>query len=81
MNARTFRLIRLHTGLTQQAFANLIGVSKPTVSMIELGQRTITPVTVAKLARHFELTDEFFAFIEKFETISKINDRIRREER
>ncbi|MEH7605255.1 helix-turn-helix domain-containing protein [Priestia megaterium] len=81
MNAKTFRLIRLHTGLTQQAFANLIGVSKPTVSMIELGQRTITPVTVAKLARHFELTDEFLTFIEKFDTISKINDKTRREER
>jgi len=75
MNAKTFRLIRLHTGLTQQAFANLIDVSRPTVSMIELGQRTITPVTVAKLARHFELTDEFFAFVEKFDGISQIKNK------
>jgi transcriptional regulator with XRE-family HTH domain len=75
MNAKTFRLIRLHTGLTQQGFADLIGVSKPTVSMIELGQRTITPVTVAKLARHFELTDEFFTFVEKFDGISQIKNK------
>ena len=75
MNAKTFRLIRLHTGLTQQAFANLIDISRPTVSMIELGQRTITPVTIAKLARHFELTDEFFTFVEKFDGISQIKNK------
>ncbi|MEM5008503.1 helix-turn-helix transcriptional regulator [Priestia megaterium] len=74
MNAKTFKLLRLHTGLTQQAFADLVGISKPMVSLIELGQRRVTPTTIAKLAQHFEMTDEFFSFIEKFDAISQFNN-------
>ncbi|MED3854221.1 helix-turn-helix transcriptional regulator [Priestia megaterium] len=80
MNGKTFKLLRLHTGLTQQAFGDLVGISKQLVSLIELGQRQVTPNTTAKIARHFDITDEFVVFIEKFDTLSEISDRTKRRE-
>lgn len=71
----TFKLIRLHVGMSQAAFAEYIGVSKATVSLIELGQRRVTPNTIAKLAHRFELNDAFFAYVENYLAFSQLNNR------
>lgn len=73
MTNETFKLIRLYTGLSQQGFAEKINVGKATVSMIEGGKRPITDNVKSKLASHFDLTDDFFVYLEKMKSISHIN--------
>ena len=71
MKKETFKLIRLYTEKTQQEFADFIGVSRGTVSLIEIGERNITPTVHAKLAAKFNLDDAFFRYIEKFHKLSQ----------
>jgi DNA-binding XRE family transcriptional regulator len=66
MTSELFRLIRLYSGKTQREFANFIGVSNATVGYIETGQRAITPNIKSKLAAKFDLSDDFYAYIEKY---------------
>lgn len=66
MESETFRLIRLYTGKSQRQFAEYLGVSSATVAYIETGQRKVTPNIKGKLAAKFDLTDDFFLYIEKY---------------
>jgi transcriptional regulator with XRE-family HTH domain len=70
----TFKLIRLYTGLSQRAFAKKISVGHGTVSMIEGGRRVVSDKVKSKLANHFELTPDFFDYIEKMHELSYINN-------
>jgi plasmid maintenance system antidote protein VapI len=74
MTNETFKLIRLYTGLSQQAFAEKINVGKATVSMIEGGKRIVTDNVKSKLANHFELTTDFFMYLDKMNELSHINN-------
>ncbi|WP_261392483.1 helix-turn-helix domain-containing protein [Priestia flexa] len=66
-------MLRLHLGMTQKAFSELIGVSKTTVAFIETGQRPISALTRAKLAKTFEINDDFLTFAENFNKITHFN--------
>lgn len=69
MTGEIFRLIRLYSNKSQRDFAEFIGVSSATVAYIETGQRDITPYVKGKLAAKFDLTDDFFDYIEKYKRI------------
>lgn len=71
MNNELFRLIRAHTGMSQRKFGEFIGISESTVSMIECGQRTVTANTTVKIARHFELNDDFLRLLENYRKLSQ----------
>ncbi|MCJ7991120.1 helix-turn-helix domain-containing protein [Priestia sp. OVS21] len=81
MNNETFRMLRLHLGMTQQKFSELIGVSKTTVAFIETGQRPITAVTRAKIAKVFEINDDFLTFADNLNRITYFNNIAKIEER
>lgn len=66
MTGEMFRLIRLYTGKSQREFAEFIGVSSATVGYIETGQRSVTTNIKGKLAAKFDLTEDFFDYIEKY---------------
>lgn len=74
MMNETFKLIRLYTGLSQQAFAKKINVGKATVSMIEGGKRGVTDNVKSKIANHFDLTPDFFVYLEKMNKIHHIKN-------
>ena len=53
--------LRTDTGLSQEELARLIGISRPTLSQIELGERELKADEIQKLADIFEMpTSEFF---------------------
>ncbi|MGM0828066.1 MAG: helix-turn-helix domain-containing protein [Bacillota bacterium] len=74
MTNETFKLIRLYTGLSQEAFAKKINVGKATVSMIEGGKRVVTDNVKSKLANHFDLTRDFIMYLDKMKELSHINN-------
>lgn len=71
MRKETFKLIRLYSEMTQKEFAEYIGVSRGTISLIELGQRSVTPAVRAKLAAKSNLDDSYFEYIEKYHRLSQ----------
>ncbi|MFD2681484.1 helix-turn-helix domain-containing protein [Bacillus seohaeanensis] len=74
MTNETFKLIRLYSGLSQRAFAKKISVGHGTVSMIEGGKRRVTDNVKSKLAAHFDLTPDFFIYLEKMKGLSHISN-------
>ncbi|AQX53351.1 helix-turn-helix domain-containing protein [Priestia flexa] len=74
MNSNVFKAFRLHLGMTQKTFAELIGVSATTVAFIETGQRSISPLTKSKLAKTLEISDEFLTFVENLNRINHFNN-------
>jgi len=69
MISQFIQKLRSKKGLTQEAVAQQIGVSRPTYAQIEQGERDITVVEARKLADIFDLTIENF-LAEKDEMIS-----------
>lgn len=65
MNSKVFKSIRIYHGHTQSAFASLLGVSESTVAAIETGRREISDTVRIKLARHFDINEEFISTLER----------------
>lgn len=64
MIAEKIKKLRTDTGLSQEELARLIGISRPTLSQIELGERELKADEVKKLSEIFEMpTAEFFAIV------------------
>lgn len=70
MNGEKFRAIRLWKGMTQQEFADLLGVSVATVARIESGSLDVSPRIKAKIVSRVNLDDDFLDFYEKMNLIS-----------
>lgn len=62
MENSTFLDIRLYKGMTQKAFADWLGVSLPSVGMIESGHRDVSSNIKGKLAHKFAVTEEFVEY-------------------
>jgi plasmid maintenance system antidote protein VapI len=73
MNCKLFREIRLYHGLSQDEFARLLGVSRSTIQMIEAGKRKINGRIRMRLAKHFDLTPEFWETVERANKLSEAN--------
>lgn len=69
MKNETFRDIRRYKGMTMQQFADWIGVSLATVSMIEGDHRDVSDFVSAKIARKFEATNEFREYQRRRKTL------------
>lgn len=48
--------LRQNTGLSQEAFANLIGMDRSYYASIEVGRRNVTLLNIHKIACGFDLT-------------------------
>jgi transcriptional regulator with XRE-family HTH domain len=59
------KFLRESNGLSQQDFAHKIGVSRPTVSQIESGDRKLNPDELLSIARLFNVSVDFLLNIEK----------------
>lgn len=70
MDGEKFRAIRLWKGMTQQEFADLLGVSVTTVARIESGSLDVSPRIKAKIVSRVNLDDDFLDFYEKMNLIS-----------
>lgn len=71
MDGEKFRAIRLWKGMTQQEFADLLGVSVATVARIETGSLDVSPRIRAKIVSRVNLDDDFLDFYEKMCLISQ----------
>lgn len=66
MDKDTIRAIRAWLGMSQQEFADYLGVGKATVSMVESGKREVTDYVKFKIAKKFEVTDDFLEYKERY---------------
>lgn len=62
-------LLRIKLGLSQGAFADMIGMSETAVAMVESGQRKISLAMLGKIAANVPYDDEISSF---FDSVSKI---------
>jgi transcriptional regulator with XRE-family HTH domain len=58
MTAEQLRLIRLLNGMTQRTFADRLNLSRPLITMIERGERSITEKTRRRVMEAFKMNDE-----------------------
>lgn len=63
MNNNLAKDMRLSKGMSVEAFASSIGVSKAALSRAENGH--ITPEMKAKILRVHEITDDFYFYVEQ----------------
>ena len=60
-----FRACRLFLGMTQEEFAEFLGISKAVVGRIEHGSLAISPRVKAKFVSKFDIDNSFLDFYEK----------------
>ncbi|MCC2250374.1 helix-turn-helix domain-containing protein [Virgibacillus sp. AGTR] len=65
MEKETFKAIRLYLGMSQQKYSEYLGIAQSTVSKIEAGNRGVSDVIRAKIAKNFEPTEEFMDYLER----------------
>ena len=67
MNAKVFRFIRQSKGLTQQEMADMLGVSKPLICLIERNKKNISDKVNRRLLETFghEYIEKCRAFLEQ----------------
>lgn len=65
MTAEQLRLIRLLNDLSQQAFAERLNVSRPLITMIERGNRSVTLTTKRKVLEAFGMNEEKLTQLQK----------------
>lgn len=66
LSKEIIKFIRLRDDLSRGEFAQKVGISRPLVSAIELGERRITPQTKNKIYRAFGLDDQKVVEIDRF---------------
>ncbi|MCV0024765.1 helix-turn-helix domain-containing protein [Bacillus sp. XT-2] len=57
-----FELIRRHQNMTQEEFANLLGISRKTVSAIERNKRPVSKRTEHKLIQKVPISDSLLNY-------------------
>lgn len=63
MNKELLKDIRLFKEMTQEQFAEWLGVSRITIALIESDQRNVSDTVASKLAHKFDVTsDDFMAY-------------------
>jgi DNA-binding XRE family transcriptional regulator len=72
MSNETFRMVRMYLKLTQQEFAEYLGIAYSTVCGIEAGNRRVTDTVHSKVARKFEVTPDFIEFAERVKRLESI---------
>lgn len=71
MESITFRQMRAQKRMTQQEFADALGLSQSTIAHIEAGRRGISYTTRTRLAQIIDVKGEFLSFFERLEEIEK----------
>lgn len=66
MKPETVKRIRHLHGLTQQEVANMLGVSRSTIHLIETNRMTMSERLRRKFCEVFKVDDEMIRFIERF---------------
>jgi len=72
MESITFRQMRAQKRMSQQEFADALGLSQSTIAHIEAGRRNISYTTRTRLAQIIDVKGEFLSFFERLEEIEKI---------
>lgn len=70
METNTFKDIRLYKGMTQKVYEDWLGISLPSVGMIESGQRDVSDNIRGKLAHKFETTDDFIEYQQRKQSLN-----------
>lgn len=66
MKPETVKRIRHLHGLTQQEVANMLGVSRSTIHLIETNRMTMSERLRRKFCEVFKVDDEMIRFVERF---------------
>lgn len=55
-------------GISQEAFAKEIGISRPKISLVEIGERTLTSVELAQAAKILNVSSDYLLGLSDLET-------------
>ena len=66
MNHEQIRNIRLYLNLSQKQMSDLLGISRPYLSMIESGDKPISSRVQMQLAKHVQTSPEFLEAVERY---------------
>lgn len=72
MNNQTFIDIRQYLNMTQYTFSDHTGISRSVIALIETDRMRVTENVQAKLARVFEVTDDFLAYQQSKRNIEQL---------
>lgn len=72
MESTTFRQMRAQKRMTQQEFADALGLSQSTIAHIEAGRRNISYTTRTRLAQIVDVKGEFLSFFEQLKEIERV---------
>ncbi len=72
MKPGTIKALRTYHGMTQAEFASCIGYARTTISEVENMRKNPSVQLLVAITRQFEITDEFIAFLRKFEKLNGI---------
>lgn len=72
MNKDLILNVRRYKGMTQEEFAEWLGVSRMTIALIESEHRNVSDTVTSKLAHKFDVTDDdFLTYCERRKKTSK----------
>jgi DNA-binding XRE family transcriptional regulator len=71
MTNQTFRYIRLYLKMGQTEFAEYLEIGRPSVYLIESGDRKVSDKVRSKVAHKFEPTDDFYEFVERMRKLEE----------
>lgn len=67
MNGNLFKVLRMKEQMTQEEFANHLGISRSLVAGIEQGRQPISDLVRARLvAKDYRLDDSFYTFLRQY---------------
>ncbi|MCP6681117.1 helix-turn-helix domain-containing protein [Bacillus nakamurai] len=72
ITSELFELLRRHKNLTQEQFAELLGISKKTVSAIERKERSVSRRTQHRIIERIEITESLLEYKEKYDSLREV---------
>ncbi|MCY7442897.1 MULTISPECIES: helix-turn-helix domain-containing protein [Bacillus amyloliquefaciens group] len=72
ITSELFELLRRHKNMTQEKFAELLGISKKTVSAIERKERSVSRRTQHRIIERIEITESLLEYKEKYDSLREL---------
>ncbi|MED3000690.1 helix-turn-helix transcriptional regulator [Bacillus velezensis] len=72
ITSELFELLRRHKNMTQEQFAELLGISKKTVSAIERKERSVSRCTQHRIIERIEIRESFLEYKEKYDSLREL---------
>lgn len=72
MNGKGIKAVRDYLGLTQEEFSKKIGVSRSSISMIEIDRMVVNNRLKTKIAKTFDIGEDFQTITERIKALDQL---------